>query len=338
MKLRKTSITFTGLALALGSSAFAATTFVPNPGNNINDAANWSNGLPTSAGNVGTVNVDSNFPTFDGSVTDYHLNFTGGRMNTDTTGTKTFIGGVQTLSGGDVDLSNRSIATSNGAVTTVNTGSIFRGGSVSISNSNFTVSGGQLFGRNQFGGVGDINLNGTTVFTLNSGTVIAGESSNNSATTGSFGNNATTAGGVWNLNGGTLTAFTLRYRSVSTMVMGGSTVGSATFTNGFATSNHSDANIRIDWLPGSLMTLTIGLDDWAKTNWDAGRMFFDGDSQSDLDNLSWADATNSSIGLGGGYYFDWNGTTNTLALAIPEPSAALLGGIGMFFLLRRGQR
>ncbi len=325
--MKNTSNTVFVGALVLGwlaGIAQAATVFNASPANILNDGANWSNGLPTPSTNPGTVNLNSIWNT-GSTLTDWHVNFTGGSIGTDSTGTRTFSGGVQTFNGGSLDFSGRAVATTGSADTTVNTGGLFRGGSATITNSTFTVSGGQLVGVNQFGGSGDINVNGTTVFNLNSGTVIAGQN----GTAGNFGNNATTPGGVWNLNGGTLTAYTLRYRDVSTMVLGGTTAGSATFTNGWAGTNHTQSNVRINWLTGSLMALTIGVDDWAENEWVANRMFFNGQSSMDFGGLTWADATNSSVGLGGGTYFDWDGSTNTLALAVvPEPSTyALLAGV-----------
>jgi len=91
----------------------------------------------------------------------------------------------------------------------------------------------------------------------------------------------------------------------------------------------SGTNSSLNWLPGSLVSLTLtGVNDFAETYWNSNRLLFNGSSKTALGCLSWADATNSAIGLGGGYYSDFDGTSNTLALAVvPEPAGASLLGL-----------
>ena len=88
------------------------------------------------------------------------------------------------------------------------------------------------------------------------------------------------------------------------------------------------------------MTLTLtDLNDFAETFWNSGTLLFDGDSSSDLGGLSWADATDSDIGLGGGYYWNYNSGTETLSLAaIPEPTGASLVGLALGGLALRRRR
>jgi hypothetical protein len=327
MKIKTSKLIFSMFAvvsMAVATALPAATTFNASPGSTLNDdGTNWSNNLPTSS-NPGTVNVNSVWNT-GSTLTGWHVNFTGGDLSTNSTGTRTFSGGVQTFNGGNLTGGNRQFATSGGASTSVNGGSSFAAGLLTITSSTFEVNGGSVNITGVSGGTGTININGdSTGFTLSSGTVNAPTAFGHNGQTGGLGN-------VWNLNGGTLTAGVLRYRSVALMQLGGTTAGSATFS-GWAETNHTQSNVRIDWLPNTLMTLTIGVADWAEDEWVAGRMFFNGDSSADLGNLSWADATNSNIGLGGGYYFDWNSGTNTLALAIPEPSSSALLATGIIAL------
>jgi hypothetical protein len=146
-----------------------------------------------------------------------------------------------------------------------------------------------------------------------------------------------------NLNGGTTSVVNLDLQGDNTFfIFGGSSSGSLSAGN-ILTANVASGfgtNSSLDWLPGSLMTLTLtGVNDFAETYWNAGKLLFDGDSKTDLGGLSWADATNSAIGLGGGYYWNFNNTTNTLSLAaIPEPAATSLMGLALGALMLRRSR
>ena len=62
---------------------------------------------------------------------------------------------------------------------------------------------------------------------------------------------------------------------------------------------------------------------WAETLWGDGRLTYDGQDFSTLG--SWAEVSNPAIGLGGGYYWDYDGATNTLAIevaVISDPDAS----------------
>ena len=127
------------------------------------------------------------------------------------------------------------------------------------------------------------------------------------------------------------------------MTMGGSTAGSFKAVDFQATSGDELASERkFNWLTGSLMTFEITNADpfWAKTEWEANRLLFNGQSMTNLSNLSWLDATDPAIGLGSGHY--WNYSNNTLALgfaAVPEPTGALAGLLlGLGLLHRRRHR
>jgi hypothetical protein len=75
-------------------------------------------------------------------------------------------------------------------------------------------------------------------------------------------------------------------------------------------------------------------DSWAETEWNAGRLTYNGLGTGDLG--SWA-AVTASGGLGGGANFSFDSGTNTLSLvSVPEPgSFALLTAAGVVLLARR---
>jgi hypothetical protein len=330
-----TKTLLTAASLMLGITVVNAATTWNNAGSDtqIFNADNWSNGLPSST-NVGAfagANGNATWTTTQG-LTDYYVNVTAGTISSSGFNARTISGGEWNLDGGSfshVSSNGQSLGLGGGVqyniINSASSLTVANGLSVSGSGSELVLNVGEV----TVSGTANLNLVSAGTFEVNGGTASIGGNINMS-TNFNAGNLV--------LNGGTLTATNLNYGTNATgkITLGGSTAGTATFANFAGT----EASRRIDWLTGSLISLTISdAAGWAETEWNASRMFFNGSSGTTL-GLSWADATNSAVGLGGGSYFDFDSATNTLALAvIPEPSTLVLFGIAglaaMGFLRRR---
>ena len=97
-------------------------------------------------------------------------------------------------------------------------------------------------------------------------------------------------------NGGTVEATHLTFgQSSMDFSFGGMAAGSVTITN-FGGDRHSDSNIDLDFLPDTQMslTLTAGTNTWAKDQWDADRLKYNGQSSSNL-GKDWAAVTASGF-------------------------------------------
>lgn len=308
---------------------------------------NWNNGLPTSSVNVGTINTDSTVDASAGNFTytDYFLNLTGGTMSQFNVGNSpVFRDGNFTVNGGIYGTSGgRGFSNSGVNIATINSGSI-NGGSLGDSRigASLLVAGGTF---QQHGTDRGIQLTRSATLTVSAGILVMDTTG---SATGTFGVNQSSIGSnSINLNGGTTTANLLAFgnggslRLTLRLTLGGTAVGSATAVN-FQTlsDNETAASRKIDWLTGTKMTLAIsGADEWAAAEWTANRLFYNGQSSADLGNLSWADATNSSIGVGSGNYFLYNSTSETLSLAlIPEPSVVALIAVGLTVVLMSRRR
>ncbi len=312
-----------GFALGLASTVSAQTTWNGGATDFISDAANWDPAtLPTSSGNVGTINSDAFWQRVNeggtNTLTNYYLNITGGTLNTTTLfiGTLGYDGGALNINGGAFNMTKSfDLGANNSTEFTVNSGSASITGALVVRDAAVEVNGGSFTVNNNVALIEGANSS----FTVNGGTVLVD---------GSFGTPNFAGGGAAFLNGGTLTGDTLNYRHGWTLTMGGSTAGSATFDD-FGGDNHNNSNISMDWLSGSLMSLTITSSaDWAETYWDAGQITFDGDDFSALGDWSTVNGT----------IFAWDGGTNTLSLAaVPEPStyALLAGMLGLTWVMLR---
>jgi hypothetical protein len=311
-------------AFALVAGLAHAQTIWNNAGadTQIFNADNWNNGLPSST-NVGAfagANGNATWTTTQG-LTDYHVNVTAGTIASSGFNARTISGGVWNLDGG-----NFSHVTSNGQVIGLGGGVKF-----TIKHAASELSSGN--GINVSGSGTELVLNAGKVSVTSNLGLVSGGTFEISGGTASVGGNINVStnfnAGNLVLKGGTLTATDLNYGTNTTgmITAGGSSAGTATFANFAGT----EASRRINWLTGSLMSLTItNAADWAQTEWAANRMTFNGQNSAVLGN--WA-TVSSSI-------FDWNDTTNTLSLAqIPEPGAyALLAGLlglGVVVLRRR---
>ena len=317
----------------------------------IKTAGNWNNGLP-SPSNPGTIAIGGTIDvgtSANALVTgfDITINTNGSLTTTGFGNNPTFDSSNININGGAINFNTgnfRGLTLQNNSVLTMSSGSVAtgsNGGLLVTGGSTFTVNGGSVTTNAaargmQVGGGGTITINSGTVTNLTGGSGTFGRGNNVN------GNN------VINLNGGTTTANLLTFgassATISTTVnLGGTTAGSFTAANFNGTDAASER--RINWISGSLMTMTIsGADEWAAAEWTANRLFFNGQSADDLvagaGSLSWADASNPLVGLGGGYYWNYNSGTETLSLlnAVPEPAGASLLSLGLAVAVLRRRR
>lgn len=229
MKTLTTSILICSLPFAAMAQTFN--------GGDLDDAANWTGGLPTSG--TGTVNVDGSFDTttpVTGRV--WNVNQTGGTITqTDNTTAVDFDGGSWTQSGGnlnlgrvnfsDFDLTLDSGATFNQQNT--NTESFFENGS------SITVNSGATFNGSGNGNDYIRDNSGTSIFTVNGGTV------NNLSMRGNY---------TLNLNSGTA-GFQRILGFTGTVNIG----SSGTFTS--TSDTRTPIGWTMDWAVGSTATAEI---------------------------------------------------------------------------------
>jgi hypothetical protein len=304
---------------------------------------NWSSGLPTTAGNVGTIAVDGVINSQNNL--NYHITQNAGTI-TDTHGlanTRFQGGSVWMINSGATLTINSGIETG-GNQMTVNTGGIMNvtgtfeiGGQTS--GSVFTLAGGTLNASsavsvqdgstfNMTGGTFDAGGNNFS-FSANKANSFINVSGGTINNVDAFGAPFGGSHGTATFTGGTLNANTLNFRSPAdfSLVLGGSNAGALNFSNGWG---NITGTTDIQWNSGSLMTMTLtGETDWAETVWNAGAMTHDGQDFTTLGNWS---AVSGSL-------FDYDAGTQTLSL-IPEPSVFALSslGFGVLWLLRRRTR
>jgi MYXO-CTERM domain-containing protein len=355
----------------LSVSAHAANTFNNAGGDNdyISNADNWSEGLPVLDGgpnpgpNPGTITVDAGVDT---NVTHegYNVTHSAGEVSRSNglSGLRLGTGTIWLAEGSASYGGVRGLVVSGGATYTQQTGvdgnfsNNNRDVSVYDAGSAITINGGTFTsGRS-------IVAKGGGTLTLNDGTIAY-------TSTGVFGGAGFSGGnGMINLNGGSVTADRFGFQSGTVVKLGGSSVGTATFADwGSGNGTNSDDRqrdqaIHIDLLSGTQVSLTLAStaraldfndgngpvsDPWAEALWNTDRLRFNGNTSSDLGGLSWADATNPSIGLdfgGTGEYFVFTGAGSfggTLALqatAIPEPASLAMGLVGLTLLAGRRRR
>jgi hypothetical protein len=322
-----------GLAASLAGRLSAQTNYIGTGSGSALDiatAANWDPALvPTSSGNPGTIGTNSSVNAANGvfTYTDYHITLTGGIMSQFNSGNDpTFSGGSFTVDGGTYGATNgagRGFRTDAANIATltsgkINSGSTSNGGTNIQNGSSLIINGG---GFQQWGTTRSIRLTGGSSLTVNPGGMLSMDTT--ATAVGSLGVNQLSSGSnTLTLNGGTATANFLSFGNNAasprlTLVLGGTTAGTLSAVN-FKPLDSSEVigARRINWLSGTLMTMSVAnADEWAAAEWDAGRLLYNGQAKTDLADLSWADATNSSIGVGGGHYFVYDGGTETLSLA-----------------------
>ncbi len=300
------------VAAALGShvsNASAATVFTnADVANNfVSTAGNWDNGLPTG-GNAGTININAGY---DSSVVldGYDVTHTGGNLTrstglgalslgngttwvmngataatTNTRGLSVLTGSQFTLEDGNADLTNNNTDTqTNGVGSTL----IINGGAMTIGRDFIVRNGG--------------------VFTVYGGTL----SGIDQILTQNF---ATAAGGI-NFNGGSTTADNFQFDNPggNTVTFGGSTVGSLSLLVGLGNG------ATLNWLPGSLMSLTIAGADQAfyEGLYTANTLRFDGSNADPF-----------------GDKFQVSGSTLSL-VPVPEPASLTASGLVGLLVLGR---
>lgn len=304
-------------AMTLGASAQT----VYDGAGRIDQAGNWSAGIPDTAGNPGVIN------TADGGAGGFR---TGTYFITQNDGDLLNTFGSSTLSAGEWTMEDGTLTTAgfvlqnsqifvqnggtmdgsdftvrSGASYTLNNGTVTLSDDVNFAGGSFTMTGGSVTVTDQFNA-----LTGGT-FTMSGGTL-------NVAT---FGTTAgfSDGGQIFNLNGGTINVtgdFGLFGDTTDNQVIfGGSTAGSLSAAGLVGSSSQ----YTMDWLSGSLMSLTLTGADQAfyEGLYTSGNILFNGSNAA-------AFADN----------FQVSGATLSL---VPEPSTfALLGlGLGALFVLRR---
>lgn len=354
---------------ATTTSATAQTTWTGADAALLNTAGNWNNGLPSLV-NTGTIPAGTLGISFNVNPLNWIVVQDGGALTAATF--RQFNGGSWTMNGGLIQTSNnfQLVTTDNQTHTfTLNSGSIdvtggwmdvvstpgtnrsatmnVDGGSIDVAAGNLRVNAGGTY--NQTDGTtyfeqGILTSSGAS-FLVSGGSVGMGTSRSltvNSGGTATISGGTVTitqdivGAGIVNLDGGTTSVGRdLNFTTLGlSLTLGGTAPGTLTAVNWRGTA----ANRDVDWLSGTLMEMTLtGAANWAETEWTANRMFFDGDSASDL-LLTWAQVSNPAIGFnaGGGTYFDWDSGTNTLALVtVPEPaSLTAVSLVGLLILAR----
>lgn len=330
-----TKILTSCLAISLTVTlASASTLWTGNVNTALTNAGNWDNGLPNSAGNLGTIPNGAGTVNHSFNLTGYHIIQNGGSFTASV---------ANTLSDGSWTLNDGGTYTPNvnAVLQGADNGSqsfTMTGGTYGVSQ--LTMAGGtnRTATWNQSGGVATatstVFLNAGADMTLSNGTFNANSdvrfaagtltvSGGNLNVTGSFGRDANIF-----LNGGTIDVGSLSTFTGFNMTLGGSTAGS--LTAGSLNGAFEVTNRNFNWLAGSQMTFTVtATTDWAETEWNAGRMKFNGQDESTLGDWSTVNGT----------IFNYDGGTNTLSL-VPEPSPFALLGLGMSALVicrrRRG--
>lgn len=306
--------------LFLAASALslsAETNWTGNTNANLTNAGNWDNGLPDSDANPGTIPDSAGVITHSFNLNGYYITQNGGTLTSSvafspSNGSWTLNSGGTLSPGVNTTFQNQD----NGSQSFTMNGGSFSATQMNVSSSGTNRSATFLMsdGTATMSGRFDINVGGSV--TLDGGSLTASASRMASGTTltinggnHDFGTEMGRSGSIF-MNGGTTTVDQLATYAGFAMTLGGTTAGS--FVVDALGGSFMPPNRSFDWLTGSLMTFTVvNDDDWAETEWNANRLTYNGDSKSDLADLSWADAQTD---LGDGSYFVYDHSTYELSL------------------------
>jgi fibronectin type 3 domain-containing protein len=277
--------------------------------NLITTAGNWDNGLPVAQ--PGTISVDA---AFDSRIDhlDYQVSHLAGSLDMQggLDAFKLGPGTVWTMDGAEarigrargiqVDRATFTLLDGHADLTENNRDTIVSGASGAI-----TVHGGILeVGR-------ALRVQNGGQLTVNGGTLGVG---------GKFSTSTLfSAPGPIQFNGGTIYAESFQFDTPATITFGGTKDGSLTLSNSLG------IGATLDWLTGTRMTMTVApADEWAETEWNAGRLTYNGLGIGDLG--SWAAVTMAG-GLGDAFYFAYDSTSETLSLATDYPAPLAPGNL-----------
>lgn len=289
----------------------SATTFIGSSvsgaaDNLISTTANWSSGLPIAQ--PGTIPVSAHYDS-GFTYTDMLILHSGGTLRRS--------GGLSALALGAgtnwvMDGASAAMSSTRG---------------LSVENATFTLNNGyaNLTDNSRdsqvSGALGQITINGGTMtvgrnftirndgsFRITGGTLIVTDA----ISTPSFASPA----GLIEFNGGTTTADQLRFDKPATLAFGGNALGSLTLTVGLGNG------YTLNWLPGTRMTMTVAsADEWAAAEWDAGRLRYNGQSNTDM-GKTWEQVT-AVDGLATGVRFIYDSETESFSLESPSASGDL---------------
>ncbi len=315
------------LAAVLPAAGFAQNTFqhaVDSGGRYyLTNTANWTEGvLPTGAGVInagtdGTLETATGWTVVQNGST---IGISGAGLNT------TLDDCDWTVNGGQ--LGDVSVVLKNSTKVTVNAGgTLYASGGRDLSVSGdaiVEVNGGTVSVGDQLWARDSTRIYGTGTFTFRDVEVLQNSVMNltNSTITVSadFGQRSTKErDGSVTLNGCTMTAGFFKVLSSGfELTFAGAAEGSATFTDWSSDSKAKDDGMTVNFLAGtgSSMTLdgsaralvfseTTSTVAWAQALWDNNQLLYNGSCSTNLANLSWADATDSGIGVGNGEYFEF---------------------------------
>jgi len=344
----------TTAAMTWGVSAQTAFTNADGANDYISNALNWDNGLP-GAGNDGTIAINAGVDT-DVVHTNYgNVNHSAGQINRTNglSGLRIGTGTFWTMSGSATATGLRGISIDSGGTFTLNLANNTDQADFTNNNRDVNTSGTLTINS----GV----LQTGRSFTTRNGTINMNGGSITFSAAGNFGTQALTGSSSFiNINAGNVTAERFSLKSGTEVVFGTTGAGLLDFDDwgsglySGSGDRAQDSGIDINVLSGSQIVLDLsaaarGLDftndstanpysaAWAQALWETDRLYYNDQNSTDLGGLSWADATNSSIGLGSGEYWDFTvagtyGGVLSLA-AIPEPSTFMLLMVGLGGLL-----